>query len=250
MRVRLWVAVSGILCLFLVGYTAAAPSTVSRAERIRSEARKILASPEFQHRSLHIPVLEKIAGIIRRALRVLADWLDRLFRAGRNAGGASEAVLWAVFTGLVVLMAFLIAATITRLSGKIRQRRSASAGSAAAFVEHPQDPDVWLARAHSALAAGDLRAAFRAVFLAILMHLDRAGVMRYRDQATNGEYLAALRKRPELYSVIWPVVLEFDAHWYGFRPVSRDEVDRALAAFGRVQTLTAALQEGTEVRGS
>ncbi|MGC8668869.1 MAG: DUF4129 domain-containing protein [Chthonomonadales bacterium] len=238
MRACLWMMLAGTVWLCGPCLPSAARADVPRAERIRNEARAILASPDFRDRSLRIPILEKAAAVIRRALRAIGDWLDRLFRAGRNAGRATDALLWAIFTALVVLMALILAAGISRLSVAVGRRRSQSNGSDAAFLTRPQDPDAWLSQAHSALASGDLREAFRAVFLAILLQMDRAGAIRYREPATNGEYLAALRKHPDLYSVVRPVAMEFDAHWYGFRPVSRLQVERALAAFGKVQKLT------------
>lgn len=238
MRAKAGAVAAGAAWICLSGVPCAAHAGASRAEQIRNEARRILASPEFRDQSLRIPILEKAAATIRRGLRAIGDWLDRMFGAGRRAGRDSAAALWAIFTALTILLAYLLAAAIIRLPALLGRRPPASAPSSASLRGHPRDPHAWMAMAREALAGGDYRAAFRSVFLAILLQMDRTGVIRYREPATNGEYLAALSKRPDLQSVLRPIASEFDAYWYGFRAVSRQQVERAIASFDVIRKLT------------
>jgi hypothetical protein len=94
-----------------------------------------------------------------------------------------------------------------------------------------EDPDVLAAAAKDLAAAGQLRRAYRAIFLAILLRLDKQGLIRFDRSRTNGEYLRSLRSRPEIFTWMRPLTNEFDVRWYGERSVEEQDFRRALRAY-------------------
>src|SRR5205807_7288038 len=101
------------------------------------------------------------------------------------------------------------------------------------------EPDVWLTQAESFAGDNDFRRAFRAVFLAILLQLDQAGVIEFDRSRTNGDYLRLLRSRQltALFEALRPLVLEFDVRWYGNKPTSEADYRRCLTEYGRIREL-------------
>ena len=89
-------------------------------------------------------------------------------------------------------------------------------------------------RLAEALDRGDLRQAVRLRYLLILKALDAAGVLVWRRDKTNRQYVAEVgASRTDLAAPFRSVTRAFDAVWYGERPVSAGLYDRLAALFDR-----------------
>ena len=134
-------------------------------------------------------------------------------------------------------MAYLIVLVARRYGVRFpKLARRKAQGALSVQEENPDraEPDRWLALAREHAASGDLRRAYRAAFIAVLLRLDRAGAIRYERSRTNGDYLRALRGRPPLLALLRPLANGFDSHWYGSAPVSEQEFRSCLAAYDMV----------------
>ncbi|GAB4253404.1 MAG: hypothetical protein Kow0027_18750 [Saprospiraceae bacterium] len=76
-----------------------------------------------------------------------------------------------------------------------------------------------------AIAAGDYNLAVRILFLSYLKELIVKGHIEWRQDKTNGEYLAELRGK-EIFDDFSRLTLVFERVWYGKASISRDGYDR------------------------
>jgi hypothetical protein len=202
-------------------------------------AREVLQQPEFQVRPKEEP---KPRG---------ESWFDRLlrrlFKRQRSAPkvpatvpGLGGAFFKALTTVVLALGAALLILQI--ILWLVRRRREdddtlrAPLGEDGAAREALPDPTTrtaaeWLADADGLAAAGDLRRAVRALYLALLSALCRRRLLRYDPARTNGEYVRSFRGPPEDRAVFRHVTLLSDAAIYGdFAPGADDyQQARALA---------------------
>jgi len=217
-----------------------APTESVRAAQIKAHMREILSSPDFRVEKPGDSVLQRIGRWIERTLDRIWQFFRRLFSFGGRAGtGGSYLFLYVVLGILIVGIAYVIAYAARNLH---RAARPSAGQAALSVVAEPEpaaaaEPDAWIEAAQRHAAAGDFRRAYRAVFIAVLLRLDRIGALRYERSRTNGEYLRALRSRPPLLTLVRPLASEFDAHWYGHRPASEDDFRRVLAAYEKVATI-------------
>jgi hypothetical protein len=253
MRTVRWITALLLLCLYLGltpgGLPAAAQlgapaspaspaSTVSpRAAKIKEDVRAILSSPEYRRDPGGDTVLTSAVKWIQRQLKKLGDWFRRLFSFGAGAGGAAgQALFWVIFVGLLVGLAYIIAMLVNKTGPIRRTKPGAKPGVQTLDPEEDAatDPEDLLAAARRHAEAGDYRRAYRAACVAILLRLDRQGLIRFDRARTNGEYLRALRERPALFALLRPLARDFDHRWYGGVGVDRADYERFLAAYQQV----------------
>jgi hypothetical protein len=90
--------------------------------------------------------------------------------------------------------------------------------------------DEWARLAAEMIAAGELRLALRAFYLASLSHLAAQEVIRVAAFKSNREYLAEVRRRtrgaPGVFPAFKQNVEEFDRVWYGRYPVDMEILAR------------------------
>jgi hypothetical protein len=76
-------------------------------------------------------------------------------------------------------------------------------------------------------AAGRYREAFRGLYLAAILALDKASLIKYADGVTNREYLKALTRQnvADATAAFKPMTESFDQLVYGKRQISKREYD-------------------------
>ncbi len=72
-------------------------------------------------------------------------------------------------------------------------------------------------------AQGDYPEAVRMLYLAVLVMLHQANLIRYERTRTNGEYVRQLRSRPALQRPFRTLTTQFELKWYGKRPCALGE---------------------------
>lgn len=260
-----------LLCLLLlsisftpVARAQSAPPAADPAQ-VKADLKRILQSPEFQ------PVKED-QGFLARTSRwfgekwdafwkSIRDWLRKHFGGDDDSeerGSASSNVLAAFVVPLVCavlaipvvwLLALLIQAFVRNWRGVAlpKARTTTTFDIDEATADMVEEPDEWLLQAQKYAEANDFRRAFRAVFLGILLQLDRAGAIEYNRARTNGDYVRLLRSRNLnlLFDAFRPLVLEFDLHWYGNRATVEEDYRRCRQEYDRIRQLLAAPPQGT-----
>lgn len=205
----------------------------------RERLLEILSRPEFrQAPPARVPWLDALDRLVAAFL----EGLGRVLFGGASSGAAPvwpRALLWAL-----VAVVGSVAAVVA-----FRSARQLLRGPSSARLRHPRGPAPRaddlpdrFAEAHRLAAAGAHRDALRVVFQAVLLGLDRAGLIRYRLPATNREYLRELNAcRPELSAHLRVLIEQYEVAWYGGHSASEADWARALEAATRL--LEAAGQE-------
>jgi hypothetical protein len=73
-----------------------------------------------------------------------------------------------------------------------------------------------LSEAEALARQGDLRAAIRKAYIALLVELGDRKVISLAQHKTNRDYLNSLRTLPQLHSRMRGLTDSFERHWYGF----------------------------------
>lgn len=103
----------------------------------------------------------------------------------------------------------------------------------AAPVENIEEVDID-AMLRKALADGDLRAAIRVHYLMLLKKLNEVGLINWKKNKTNRDYLSELYGRNDCYEDVRKLTVAYELVWYGERNVTRDSFDRIAGEFATV----------------
>ncbi len=80
-----------------------------------------------------------------------------------------------------------------------------------------------LAQAEMLARSGDLRAAIRKAYIALLCELGDRKVVSLAQHKTNRDYLNSVRERTILYNSMRKLTSSFELHWYGFQPAAQSD---------------------------
>lgn len=241
------IAALAFLLLLLVGpfvrVEAQAPRQSShRAAEVKQHVREVLSSHDFDGLRQKNEGMEAFNKWVREQLQKLQNMLS-----GRRGGGmalpgfGTEILSYLILVVLIVAVAYVIAYVIKNLAFGGRTREGKKKLMVANIEELEEagsvDFDEWLAAARQHAAQGDYRRAYRAVFVAMLLRMDRYGAIEYKKSRTNGEYLRALRKNPTLFQLMQPAANAFDARWYGHIPATEADYRSCLTTFEQAAKL-------------
>lgn len=226
---------------------AAAQAPVSVAPREKLD--EILARPLYQRWHLRqlrveqkdktVTLMDGIREEIDRLRKQFFDWLEKLFKSimPKNAPNIPAAswidnlmslaqTLKAV--GYVVLAVALLAIAFwlyrawrsmdhsprgSNVLSREQVRIALDTGQALAM-----DSQQWLRQAEQLANESDLRAVYRAIYLALLSGLHAAGKIDFRQTRTNWTYVNHYRGPGEERETFSSLTRLFDQVWYGHRP--------------------------------
>ena len=169
-------------------------------------------------------------GALNRLLNRFLRWLAGLFPRTKplqpgNAMALSRVAQVVVIGVSLAAIGFLIWRFAPRY---LRNRRKKKTRREARIVlgerlEPDQTSADLLAQAESLARAGDLRAAIRKAYIALLCELGDRKVISLAQHKTNRDYLGAVRDRPSLFLSMRGLTNSFEIHWYGFVPPGEDD---------------------------
>jgi hypothetical protein len=200
--------------------TAAAESKEEAKKRLES----ILARPEYVTGA-------RGPNALTRLIQDLLRWLERFLpkRFSFSPGGASFITFVAqVLVIGVALVALLYVARIllTRFRGTRRKRVSKKHEPRIVLGER-LEPDAsaidLLSEAEALARSGDLRAAIRKAYIALLVELGDRKLISLAQHKTNRDYLRAVSNLPTLHSSLNKLTDSFERHWYGFAQASEND---------------------------
>jgi hypothetical protein len=184
---------------------------------VRARVARILMQDEFREHA-------GSEGALSRWFARLGAWLETLEDDQKErepatlGGGGGELTAWA-FMALVVVGLGLFA-WLTRAPGRFSVPALSGADDGAGGGDGAS-------RAEASVHAldGDPRAALRALYLATLAALDRAGRLELDPSKTNGQHLRALPRGPSRHALA-ELTQAFDRTWYGRQPTTAQELAR------------------------
>jgi hypothetical protein len=203
------------------------------------ESRRVVFSKEEERKRLESILRREEFGeqppeknIFVRMWERIKNWWDNLFpRGGSLQPGQTT---WLSFIAMLVVFA-LAAAVVTyvvwKLMPYLRRWKSSGLnlekrGARIVLGEHlaaDKTAADLLDEAEALARQGELRAAIRKGYIALLCELGDRKVITLAQHKTNHDYLRAVREKRPLLNEMQKLTNSFENHWYGFRPVTKND---------------------------
>lgn len=184
---------------------------------------EILRRPEYIQKAPEGSALERI---VERIIR----WISRLFPHPKPMQPGGSPVISAVAQILIVgICVAAIAFLIWRYGPRLMQgrRKKKKQREARIILGERLEPDQTaadlLAQADALARNGDLRAAIRKAYIALLCELGDRKLISLAQHKTNRDYLYSVRDKVTLYSSMRKLTTSFELHWYGLVPAGENE---------------------------
>ena len=184
---------------------------------------EILRRPEYNKN------VEEGSALDRLWARFLR-WLGSLLPKGkpiqpgssRTLSGVAQVIVIAVCIAGIALLIWKFAPRYLRNRGKKKKKREARIVLGERLEPDQTSADL-LAQAEALARSGDLRAAIRKAYIALLCELGDRKVVSLAQHKTNRDYLNSVRERVSLHSSMRRLTDTFELHWYGFQPAGEGD---------------------------
>jgi hypothetical protein len=171
---------------------------------------------------------------LERLWQRIVNWLARLLRSvfpkskplqpgsARALSGIAEVIVIAVGVALTAFLIWKFAPRYFRNRRKKKTKREARIVLGERLEPDQTSADL-LEQAELLARSGDLRAAIRKAYIALLCDLGDRKVISLAQHKTNRDYLNAVRNRASLHSAMRRLTNAFELHWYGFVPAGESD---------------------------
>lgn len=193
-------------------------------EQASRKLAEILSRPEFARNA-------KQESAISRLWRELWKWLEQFIPKPKPLAPGSAGWITQVAQVLVILLALGVIAYVLkmfapRLFRGRRTKKKAKPGPRIVLGETlaPDESSGDILAAAEALARrGELRAAIRKAYIALLVELGERKILSLAQHKTNRDYLRAVREVEPLHTNVKQLTDTFERHWYGFALATDDD---------------------------
>ena len=207
-----------------VAYERRAATAADSKANTKEKLEGILARPEYTTEP-------KGSNALVRLLQDFIRWLQQFLPEPVQPKPGRSNWLTGVAQVAVIVVALLIVLYVARiLSRRFRRTRKKRApkkrGARIVLGEQlkPEDTATDLLSEAEALARrGELRAAIRKAYIALLVELGDRKVITLEQHKTNRDYLNAVKSSPVLHSNLRGLTDSFERHWYGFAEATEND---------------------------
>lgn len=205
----------------------------------KSRMESILARPEYATGA-------RGPNALTRLIMDFLRWLQSIFPQAQpmepgRALSVSRVVQIVIILAAVLLLAYVAKISIPRFR-RSRKVKSTNKREARIVLGERLEPDETstnlLSEAEALAKRGELRAAIRKAYVALLVELGDRKIISLAQHKTNRDYLRGLRDVPQLHSQMRGLTDSFERHWYGFADASETDWQEFRAGY------LAALQTG------
>ena len=198
--------------------------TLESKDAAKKRLETILARPEYAS-------AVKGPSALTRLWRDFIEWLKKFLPQPRTAQPGSGAWLEGIAKIGVFIAAVVLAVFLGRhLMGRFKRTKKIKAPKKkqprivlGERLEPEQTATDLLSEAEALARSGDLRAAIRKAYIALLVELGDRKIVSLAQHKTNRDYLNALRGLPPLHSRMRGLTDSFERHWYGFAETSQND---------------------------
>jgi Domain of unknown function (DUF4129) len=221
---------------------AATNAASSDDEKKRLDA--ILQRPEFAGEKDEGGALARLWRALLNLWKRFQQWLSELFpRGGRlepgtssNVSGFTQIIVIAVALGLIAYLFWKFTPSLRRnLASRKREKREARV-VLGERLEPDQTAADLLNDAEALARAGNLRAAIRKGYIALLCELGDRKIIGLAQHKTNRDYLRAVRQHESLHQQMQQLTQSFENHWYGFVPATENDWNAFRSGFQKAVT--------------
>jgi len=188
---------------------------------------EILRRPEYNKQPAEGNAMERLVDKIARWLLSLLRSLfpkSKPFSPGglRAFSGIAQIVVIGAALALTAYLIWKFAPGFLSSRRKKKPKREARIILGERLEPDQTSADL-LEQAELLARSGDLRAAIRKAYIALLCELGDRKVISLAQHKTNRDYLSALRGRTRLHSTMRGLTNSFEQHWYGFVPAAESD---------------------------
>lgn len=210
---------------------AAGITSGSREEQARKLA-EILQRPEYARK---VKPESAANRLLDRFVEWIKSWLPKPKPISPgNFSFISWIVQWLVIILALAVLAFVLKLFVPRL---LRGRRPKKKSKAKARIvlgerlEPDQSARDLLSEAEALARRGELRAAIRRAYIALLVELGDRKIISLAQYKTNRDYLRAVREVEPLYGNVKQLTDSFERHWYGLAQATETDWRAFRAAY-------------------
>ena len=219
---------------------------VASVDDEKKKLEAILQRPEFADKKDEGEgnALERLWRSLLNVWKRFMQWLRDLFPRGEglkpgSAGTASsfaQLIIIALALGIIgyVLWKFWPVFSRNISLGK-REKREARVVLGERLEPDQTSADL-LNEAEALARAGNLRAAIRKGYIALLCELGDRNIIRLAQHKTNRDYLRAVRQIEPLHQEMQQLTQSFENHWYGFVPATETDWHAFRSGFQKAVT--------------
>ena len=190
---------------------------------------RVYARPELAPREPGM--MDGVREAIGRVLMRIAEYLARFFALRTESPPLFYGVLIVLVAIGLALLVYMILGTLARLQEKDAPPRPARAPSGA-IDARARSAAEWEEAARRAAAAGRFREAAVALYQALLLRLEAAGVLRYDPAKTPGDYRRETQRDPRAAGALTAFLRGFEPAVFGGRALDAAGYDRLRGAAG------------------
>ena len=190
----------------------------------KGKLESILARPEYATE-------ERGRNALTRLFQEFIRWLQQFLPGPIKLAPGGSKWMTVVAQVVVLIVALLVVLYVVRIlfrrfSGK-RGTRAPKKRKARIVLGEQLKPDDTstdlLAEADALARRGELRAAIRKAYIAMLVELGDRKVITLAQHKTNRDYLNSVRSSPVLHSTMRGLTDRFERHWYGFAEATQTD---------------------------
>lgn len=199
------------------------PSEMETTNRYRSED---IAVKQFDEETV-----KEIAAVdFRETAREKEEQLPTM-RIQPISGNFVRIFMYILIAGLVIFLLYSVIRNTTFRKKKLLPQEDGQ--DATRHVENIEELDI-AALLERAIREGKLRIAVRLQYLALLKKLNSLGVIVWKKDKTNREYLSEVFRSGHFYNEIRELTTVYEKLWYGQYTTSTENYDRIFRQFESV----------------
>lgn len=202
----------------------AAVERAQNKEQAKSKLESILSRPEYATE-------QRGPNALSRLIRDFFRWLENLFpkrrpvQPGHVDWFTLVAQILVIGLALAVLL-YVVKILLTRF-GRTRKTKKPRKKEARIVLGERLEPEATstdlLSQAELLARNGDLRAAIRKGYIALLVELGDRKMISLAQHKTNRDYLNSVKSVPPLHATMRGLTYSFERHWYGFEQTTPDD---------------------------
>ena len=203
----------------------------AEAETTKDQEKQKLA--EILRREEYQKPQENDESFIEQWLNKFLEWLFGLLPrpaapAGESSGLGSlqlglQILLYAVVIGFIGFLLYKAAPFIFRRFERKERKEKKHRVILGERIEAEESASDLFGEAERLALSGDIRAAIRKGYIALLCDLSDRKVIRLAHHKTNCDYLRDLRGREGIFENVNGLTRDFERNWYGLRSADEDD---------------------------
>ena len=193
----------------------ASGTSTSKADESR-KLEEILRRPEYAHQ---VQQKNALTRLLERFVKWILSWFPKPKPMSPGGVGIiSRIAQWFVIILALGVLAYVLTLFLPRVFRNRRPKRKRKE-KARIVLGETLEPDQsaldLLSEAEALARRGELRAAIRRAYIALLVELGDRKVISLAQYKTNRDYLRAMREIEPLYRNVKQLTDSFERHWYG-----------------------------------